>query len=152
MRSRVCRRVSPLLTSPLSIHTASRLRLHQPFHRLQTLSMNHSARSGGQQHASMALASRQQLTQLLTDAHCHPQLDPANMQAVLQLQSSKVAAMCVSYDVDWELMLQLHHMAGRLQLGCVKWQQCSRCTCCSDSAAAGTNATQHGRVERCVFK
>jgi hypothetical protein len=68
----------------------------------------------------MALASRQQLTQLLNDAHCHPQLDPANMQAVLQLQSSKLAAMCVSYDVDWDLMLKLHHMAGGLHLVCVQ--------------------------------
>lgn len=51
----------------------------------------------------------------LTDAHCHPQLDPANMQAVLQLKSSKLAAMSVSYDVDWEIMLQLHQLAGVLK-------------------------------------
>lgn len=34
------------------------------------------------------------------------------MQAVLQLQSSHLAAMSVSYDVDWEIMLQLHQLAG----------------------------------------
>lgn len=55
-------------------------------------------------------ATAQQL--LLTDAHCHPQLDPANMQAVLLLQSSRLAAMSVSYDVDWDIMLQLHKLAG----------------------------------------
>lgn len=48
----------------------------------------------------------------LADAHCHPQLDPANMHAVSQLQSNKVAAMSVSYDVDWGIMLQLRRMAG----------------------------------------
>lgn len=49
---------------------------------------------------------------LLADAHCHPQLDPANMHEVLNLQSCHLAAMSVSYDVDWDIMLQLHKLAG----------------------------------------
>jgi hypothetical protein len=57
-----------------------------------------------------AAAQEQQL--LLTDAHCHPQLDPANMPAVLNLRSSRLAAMSVSHDVDWDIMLQLHKLAG----------------------------------------
>jgi len=61
----------------------------------------------------------------LTDAHCHPQLDPANMQAVLQLQSSHLAAMSVSYDVDWEIMLQLHQLAGVLQCAHACWTGCA---------------------------
>lgn len=59
---------------------------------------------------SMQAAAQQQL--LLTDAHCHPQLDPANMAAVRQLRSNRLAAMSVSYDVDWDIMLQLHKLAG----------------------------------------
>jgi hypothetical protein len=64
------------------------------------------------QQATGSSTGDQQLVSLLTDAHCHPQLDPANMQAVLQLHSSKLAAMSVSYDVDWDIMLQLHKLAG----------------------------------------
>ena len=49
---------------------------------------------------------------LLTDCHCHPQLDPAHMQAVQQLRASSLAAMSVSHDVDWAIMQQLHQLAG----------------------------------------
>lgn len=59
-----------------------------------------------------AAADQQELMELLADAHAHPQLDPANMQRVSQLQCSHVAAMSVSYDVDWDIMLQLHQLAG----------------------------------------
>lgn len=52
------------------------------------------------------------LLRMLADAHAHPQLDPANMKQVLHLQCCQVAAMSVSYDVDWDIMLQLHSIAG----------------------------------------
>jgi hypothetical protein len=73
-----------------------------------------------------AEAEQQQLMHLLADAHAHPQLDPANMQRVKQLQCCHVAAMSVSYDVDWDIMLQLHQMAG---------VQPTTACCCSSSAA-----------------
>lgn len=57
-------------------------------------------------------AAPQQQQLLLIDAHCHPQLDPAHMPAVLNLRSSRLAAMSVCYDVDWDIMLQLHKLAG----------------------------------------
>jgi hypothetical protein len=76
------------------------------------------------QHAA-AEAQQQQLMALLADAHAHPQLDPANMQRVKQLQCCHVAAMSVSYDVDWDLMLQLHQMAGA--------PTTFACCCCSCS-------------------
>jgi hypothetical protein len=67
-----------------------------------------AASAAGQQEA----AGQQQLMALLADSHAHPQLDPANMQRVLQLQCCHVAAMSVSYDVDWDIMLQLQQIAG----------------------------------------
>jgi hypothetical protein len=52
------------------------------------------------------------LLPMLSDAHCHPQLDPAHLQAVPHLRCGHLAAMSVSYDVDWGIMLQLHKLAG----------------------------------------
>lgn len=49
---------------------------------------------------------------LLADAHCHPQLDPANMHEVRSLQSCRLAAMSVAHDVDWDIMMELHKLAG----------------------------------------
>lgn len=70
---------------------------------------------------NMEAQQKQQQTDvmhLLADAHCHPQLDPANMREVLNLQACHLAAMSVSYDVDWEIMLQLHKLAGRSSSCC----------------------------------
>jgi hypothetical protein len=72
------------------------------------------AANGAAQHAAR---EQQQLMELLADAHAHPQLDPANMQLVQQLQCCHVAAMSVSYDVDWDIMLQLHQLAGGQAVG-----------------------------------
>jgi hypothetical protein len=79
--------------------------------------------SAAQQHAEDSATSQKELMQLLTDAHCHPQLDPANLHAVVGLQSSKLAAMSVSYDVDWDIMLQLHKLAGvpGTRRGTIQW-------------------------------
>lgn len=86
-------------------------RIHQ--HRINSISIaarGGMAASAAGQHAA---AEQQQLMALLADAHAHPQLDPANMHRVMELQCCHVAAMSVSYDVDWEIMLQLQQMAGR---------------------------------------
>lgn len=81
----------------------------------QRAQTRHTMQSATQQHEHSTPAAsqqQQQLMQQLTDAHCHPQLDPAHLQAVLGLHSHKLAAMSVSYDVDWDIMLQLHKLAG----------------------------------------
>eukprot|EP00879_Flechtneria_rotunda_P013455 GHRR01014049.1.p1 GENE.GHRR01014049.1~~GHRR01014049.1.p1 ORF type:complete len:410 (+),score=116.67 GHRR01014049.1:85-1314(+) len=52
-----------------------------------------------------------QTVPLLADAHSHPQLDPANMHRVLQLQCCHLAAMSVCHDVDWHIMAELHQLA-----------------------------------------
>lgn len=52
------------------------------------------------------------LLPVLSDAHSHPQLDPAHLQAVAHLRCHHLAAMSVSYDVDWDITLQLHKLAG----------------------------------------
>lgn len=85
-----------------------RLAQHQPRQIMQ---------SAAHQHADSSAVSQTELMQLLTDAHCHPQLDPANLHAVVGLQSSKLAAMSVSHDVDWDIMLQLHKLAGEMVPG-----------------------------------
>lgn len=103
------------------------VRLALPVRSLQ-ISRSHRHRSLQVRCLSMQAAARtqagsknlgQQQASLLTDAHCHPQLDPANMQALLQLQNSKLAAMSVGYDVDWNIMLQLHKLAGARSF---RWQ------------------------------
>jgi hypothetical protein len=100
--------------------TPSALSWHKPrgclFNRQPNISIGvaawQSMASCAAGHHAAAEAEQQQLMHLLADAHAHPQLDPANMQRVKQLQCCHVAAMSVSYDVDWDIMLQLHQMAG----------------------------------------
>lgn len=72
---------------------------------------------------------RASVMHLLADAHCHPQLDPANMHEVLRLQTRHLAAMSVSYDVDWDIMLQLHKLAG----GTIRWFLSSVASSVSDT-------------------
>jgi hypothetical protein len=86
-------------------------------------------------HHAAAEAEQQQLMHLLADAHAHPQLDPANMQRVKQLQCCHVAAMSVSYDVDWDIMLQLHQMAGV--------QPTTACCCCSSALHQYHKSSNH---------
>lgn len=87
-------------------------RLHAP----HVLTPTSTCRMAAAQQEAAQLSGVHSLATLLTDAHCHPQLDPANMSAVLQLKASRLAAMSVSYDVDWKLMQQLHQMAGAKHL------------------------------------
>lgn len=114
MQARFCTVRLPQRT--LAAIPASSLRVH-PVYR-HTSCLTRSFMQAAPQQAADSSTGSQQLVSLLTDAHCHPQLDPANMQAVLQLHSNKLAAMSVSYDVDWDIMLQLHKLAG-VYSGCM---------------------------------
>jgi hypothetical protein len=59
-----------------------------------------------------AAAQGDDVSYLLTDAHCHPQLDPGRLDAVSSLSARRIAVMSVAYDVDWELTAALGAAAG----------------------------------------
>lgn len=113
-------RIEPLLTAPqhpiaaaAACARACRRRHHHTLGAIAgQLTPSSSMAAPGTAQPPETARSARELLPWLPDAHCHPQLDPANLVATLQLRTPRLAAMSVAHDVDWQGMAQLVALAG----------------------------------------